>query len=231
MRIHSASTIVIFALFPVLGAAQGTSKNLHAVRASGEATITAKPDQAQISLGVQTNASTAEAAAAQNAAESTKLLGAIRQVLGSSGTIATSQYALTPEYRYEQNKPPELTGYRADNTVVIKTGNLALVPKIIDRGTQAGANHVAGISFTLQNDAAVRARALSEAAQRARANAEAIAAGLNLHVVRVAAADTSEAGRVQPIQEFSRLEAAPSTPIEPAEVRVSASVTVTLEVQ
>lgn len=226
------AALVLSTFVPVLTAAQQPSKSLHVVRASGQATITAKPDQAEISLGVETNASTAEAAATQNAAQSTKLLGAIRQVLGSAGTVSTSQYSLTPEYRYKQDEPPTLTGYRADNTVIIKTGNLGLVPKIIDIGTQAGANRVTGISFTLQNDAAVRERALTEAAQRARANAEAIAAGLHLHVVRVVEAESGEAA-IRPRQFVANklMNPAAATPIEPATIQVMESVTVTLEVQ
>ncbi|MGH9582215.1 MAG: SIMPL domain-containing protein, partial [Bryobacteraceae bacterium] len=161
-------------LFAAIAAAQEPAKTLHIVRASGEATITAKPDRAQISLGVETNASTAEAAASQNAVQSTKLLDAIKHVLGSAGGIATSQYALAPVYKNNEGETV-LAGYRADNTVVVKTGDLALVAKILDVATQAGANNVEGIAFTLRDDEAVRARALAQAAQRARANAEAIA--------------------------------------------------------
>ncbi|MGH9621761.1 MAG: SIMPL domain-containing protein [Bryobacteraceae bacterium] len=218
-------------LFAVIVAAQQPATTHHTVTASGEATIPAKPDRVQISLGVETNASTAQATAAQNAAKATKLLGAIRRVLGKSGSIATSQYALAPVYRNKQGEAPELTGYRTNNTVVVKTSDLALVPKILDTATQAGANRVAGISFTLHNDGAIRARALTQAAQRARANAEAIANGLHLHVVRVLRATTSGSAHIQPMVRLFRAGLAASTPIEPATVQVSATVTVTLEVQ
>jgi uncharacterized protein YggE len=218
-------------LFAAIAAAQQPATTHHTVTASGEATIPAKPDRAQISLGVETNASTAQAAAKQNAAKATKLFDAIRQVIGKSGSIATSQYALAPVYSYKEGKAPELTGYKANNTVVVKTSDLALVPKILDTAAQAGANHVAGISFTLQNDDSVRAQALAQAAQQARANAEAIAKGLQLHVVRILRAE-SGGGGVHPVREFvaNKMMAAP-TPVEPATVEVSATVTVTLEVQ
>lgn len=224
---------VLFAILVcTAAAAQPPLSHHNVVRASGAATITAKPDQAEISLGVETNASTAEKAAAKNAAEARKLLDAIRHVLGTSGSIATSQYSISPVYRQEQGEAPALTGYRADNTVVIKTGDLALVPKILDIATQAGSNQIAGISFTLQNDAAVRARALAEAAKRARANAEAIAASLNLHVMRIVEAESAEAG-IRPLQFVANklIRPAAVTPIEPATIQVTETVTVTLEVQ
>lgn len=220
-------------LFAAIIAAQQPATTHHTVTASGDATVPARPDRAQISLGVETNASTAQAAATQNAAKATKLFDAIRQVIGKSGSIATSQYALEPVYSYKEGKAPELTGYKANNTVVVKTSDLALVPKILDTATQAGANHVAGISFTLHNDAAVRAQALAQAAQQARANAEAIANGLHLHVVRILRAESS-GGAVHPVRQFvanKLMAAAAPTPVEPATVEVSATVTVTLEVQ
>lgn len=225
-------TLLAIYLLATSAAAAPPIATHHTVTASGEATIPAKPDRAQISLGVETNASTAQAAAAQNAAKATKLLGAIRQVLGKNGSIATSQYALAPVYRYKQGEAPELTGYKADNTVTVKTSDLPLVPKIVDTATQAGANKIAGISFTLHNDAAIRAQALAQAAQRARANAEAIANALHLHVMAVLRATTG-VGSVRPVRQFvaNKMMAAAPTPVEPANVQVSATVTVTLEVQ
>lgn len=226
-------TCVLFAILICSAVAAAQTPTAHrVVRASGSATVMVKPDRAEISLGVETNSSTAEAAASQNAAQSTKLLDAIRHVLGNSGSIATSQYSISPVYRQEQGKAPLLTGYRADNTVAIKTGNLALVPKILDTATHAGANQVLGISFILRNDAAVRARALTEAAQRARANAEAIAAGLNLRAMRVVNAESGQAG-IHPLQfEANKLIGpAAATPIEPATIQVTETVTVTVEVQ
>ncbi|MGH9640678.1 MAG: SIMPL domain-containing protein, partial [Bryobacteraceae bacterium] len=141
------------------------------------------------------------------------------------------QYSLAPVYRRKQGETPILTGYRADNTVLVKTSDLALVPKILDTATQTGANNIAGISFTLRNDAAVRAKALAQAAEQARANAEAIAGGLHLHVMRVLRAESSGSSGVRPRLQFARFAAASSTPVEPASVRVTANVTVTLEVQ
>jgi hypothetical protein len=220
-------------LFAAIAAAQPTANTLHVVKASGEATITAKPDQAEISLGVEKNASTAKAAAAQNAAETTRVIDTIKPVLGSAGSIETSQYSITPVYKQKEGGAPVLAGYRAENTVVAKTDNLALTAKILDAATGAGANNIEGIAFTLRNDTAVRARALAQAAQNARANAEAIAGGLNLHVVRVLEAESSQPS-IRPLRQFaarSVMARAMPTPIEPASVEVTASVSVTLEVQ
>ena len=213
-------------------AAQQSSPALHTVKASGEATIQAQPDEAEISLGVETQAADAKTAVTQNAAQSNHMISAIRQVLRNAGEIETREYAITPEYKYQPDKAPVLTGYRANHTVAVRTHELALVGKILDTATAAGANKIQGIAFTLRNDEALRAQALSKAAQTARANAEAIASGLNLHVVRVLEAESEQTTPVRPLFARAQVMAGDvSTPIQTPAIEVSATVTVTLEVQ
>lgn len=203
---------------------------LHVVKASGEATIAAKPDQAEISLGVDTDAATAEAAAEQNAVAARRVIDKIKQVLGGAGKIETRRYVVTPLYKREFGQG-HITGYRAVNTVLVKTGDLPMVPKILDGATAAGATQVGLVSFSLRNDAAVRAQVFAEAAQEARANAEAIASGLSLHVERVLEAESvQEAGGIRP-GFIAAQSVEVNTPIQPSSIEVRATVTVTLQVQ
>src|SRR3954447_24441486 len=97
-------------------AAQDTAAKVHFIRASGEATVRAKPDRAQISIGVATQAPTAQAASAQNATQTSAVLDAVKRGLGSSGEIKTSGYARSPQYQYANGRPPKITGYQASNT-------------------------------------------------------------------------------------------------------------------
>src|SRR5690349_16500840 len=84
------------------------------VRAMGEGTVTAKPDQARISVGVMTEASTAEDAVARNATQSTALLTALKAAIGPGGELKTTGYSVTPQYKYEQGQTPTITGYAAN---------------------------------------------------------------------------------------------------------------------
>src|SRR5215467_990794 len=68
------------------------------VQATGSATVTATPDQAQIDVGVVTNGSTAQDSAQQNATMTTAVLTAIKAVLGSAGTVQTVNYTVSPRY-------------------------------------------------------------------------------------------------------------------------------------
>lgn len=217
--------------------AQGLGKPPHVVRASGEATVTAKPDRARISIGVQTDGPTAEAASTENATQVSHVLTAVKRALGSGGEVKTENYSVSPQFEYPKNGGPgKVAGYRANNTVAITVDNLTLVSKIIDAATESGANNIEGIVFQLKDSASVQAHALAEASAKARANAEAIAKALNLRVVGVLQAEAS--GGTPPVRPMfmagramATMEAKQATPVEAGNLEIQASVTVTLEVE
>jgi hypothetical protein len=207
----------------------------HVVRASGEATVSVKPDRAQISIGVVTDASKAEAAAAENASQTSAVLSAAKAAIAGHGEVKTTGYSINPQYDYSAGHSPRLTGYQARNTVLVTVDDLSLTGKVIDAATGAGANNIEGINFSLRDDSAVRAEALAQAAQKARANGEAIAKALGLRVVAVLRADTEQAPIVRPmpmagVAGMVKAERV-STPIEAGTLDVHASVIVTLQVQ
>ena len=215
--------------------AQDTAKLSHVVRASAESTVTAKPDRAQVTIGVLSQAPTAQAASAQNATQSTAVVDAVKRALGGNVQIKTTEYSISPDYQYSKDgSASKVIGYHASNTVLATVDDLSLVGKIIDTATHAGANNINGIAFTLRNDEAVRAQALAEAAGKARASAEAIAKALNLRVLGVLNAEATEAPVVRPLMMQARVSAqmnAAPTPIESGTLDIHASVVVTLQVQ
>ena len=202
------------------------------VRATGEGSVTVKPDQAIVSIGVITQAATADAAASQNATQVTILLDRLKKELGSNGELRTSGYSLSPNYHYPTppaSGSPTISGYTASNTVQATTRDLPSVGRLIDAATRAGANHVQGIQFMLRDEQPARAQALKQAAQAARANAEAIAAALGVRVVGLRSAETALAEPIRPRVMFEAAARA-STPVEPGTVDIRATVTVTLDV-
>jgi uncharacterized protein len=216
--------------------AQDSTKVSHVVRASGDATVTAKPDRAQVTIGVLSQASTAQAASSQNATQTTAVFNAVKRVLGGNGQLKTAEYSISPDYQYSKDgSASKVIGYHASNTVLATVDDLSLVGKIVDTATQAGANNVNGIAFTLRNDEAIRAQALAEAAGKARASAEVIAKALNLRVIGVLNAEAIEAPIVRPLlmqaKAAVRMNEAAPTPIEAGTLDIHASVAVTLQVQ
>jgi uncharacterized protein len=229
--------ILVIAFAPLVATAQTgwAAMPPHTIRAVGEATITAKPDQASISAGVTTQAATADDAVKQNADKAQAVITALKSLIGSNGTIQTTSYSVAPQYRYEQGQPPVITGYEANHTVDLKLNDIALAGKAIDTATKAGANGINRIEFTVKDSAPVREQAIAKATGVARANAEAIAKALGVSVLGVFAAETTEAALPRPIiapMAKAMLQAGPApTQLESGDIEVHASVTVYLSVK
>jgi uncharacterized protein YggE len=210
----------------------------HTVRASADAIVLAKPDRADVTFTVYTQAATSEAASQQNAATTTQLLAAVKKVIGSNGKVKTSGFFASPQMQYPKNGGmPKITGYSATNRTTVTVDDLKLVSSVIDTAIGAGATQIQGVNFSLKNDELVRAQALAEASRKAYASAEAIAKALNLSVTGVLQAQTGAEQAVAPQPRYLGSVAQTveiqnvNTPIEPADIEVNVTVTVTLEVR
>ena len=205
-----------------------------AVRASAEAVVIANPDQAQLDIGVVTQAATAKAAADENARKLDILMAALRKLLGPNAEIKTISYTLTPNYTYpREGGQPKISGYSASNILQVKTSDLKQVGDIIDTAYRSGANNIHGLQFNLKNDEAVRVQALREAAAKAKAKTEAIASALGLKIIRVLFAEESgpTVRPVYAVMEMAQSKAADvQTPVEPGTIEVRVIVTLTVEV-
>jgi uncharacterized protein YggE len=182
-----------------------------------------------------TQSSNAKTAATENAKKLDLVLAALRRTMGSGAEIKTISYSVAPNYTYPRDGgQPKISGYTANNVVQVKTRDLDKVGAVIDAATQAGANNVTGLRFTLENPEPVRTQALKEAATNARAKAEAIASALGVRIARVLSAE--EMGPVATPMHFAEAMRAASdasgapTPVEPGTIEVRANVTVTLEI-
>ena len=207
---------------------------LSSIRVSAEARVTARPDRAQIDVGVITHAATSQQAAAENARKADAVLAAVRRSLGTAAVLRTVSYSLNPNYRYHPNAEPVPDGYTASNVVQVTVDDLSKIGAVVDTATAAGANRIQDIEFTLRDPDAVRAQALREAATRARAEAEVLASALGLKVMRVLTVEENGAQFVPLRVTASRLAApaaaAAPTPVEAGTLDITANVTLSVEV-
>jgi len=201
------------------------------IRVIGEATVTTRPDRAEIDLAVVTSAPDARDAAAQNARKLDDVLASVRQVLNRTSRIETIGYMVRPDYSEpEPGTAPAIRGYTARNVVRVTLDDLSRIGAVIDTATKSGANEVERIGFTLAREDVPRARALREAALQARAKAESLAESLELDVVRIASVqETTPVAR--PVHEMALArDGGPTTPIVPGAIETTAIVELSIEV-
>jgi uncharacterized protein len=195
------------------------------ISVSGEAAISAPPDQAEIEAGTTTDAKTARDAAEANNTAMAKVLSALKGAGIEDKDVQTSRLSLQPQYAPNHN-PPTVTGYRASNQVNVRLHDITKIGSTIDTLVSAGATDIGGINFTVSNASKLlddaRAQAIADARRKAEIYAK--AAGVTLG----APLSISEGG-VAPLPMFrARMAAAPmaATPIAPGQETLSVTVQV-----
>ena len=138
--------------------------------ASADAKFT--PDRATISISVQTKAATAAAAAADNAKKQNAVLSALRSLGMTNEQLSTTGYNVSPEYRYDPNREPALTGYTVTNTVLADVHDLKQIGKVLDTALANGSNLISSLDFYSTNTETSKQQALADAVVKARAEAE-----------------------------------------------------------
>jgi len=233
-RFSLLASAALFGL-AVLGSAQTVESTPTGTRisASAEATVTVKPDQAQLSMAVVTQAATSQEAGARNAQETDKLLTALKQALGSGGEFKTSGYWINPQYNGSPRDNNRVTQYVAQNSVEVTIQDLSIVSRVIDAAVRAGANNISALRFSVKDEEGAKTAALVQATSSARDKAAAMAKALGLRVRRVLSVTDTEAPGVAPLLMESRA-AMPGTggaqtPVEPGMLDVRSRVTVTVE--
>ncbi len=205
------------------------------VMVAGDSIVQAQPDTAIVTVSVVTQNKQALTAQQENAAKTDAVVRALKAAAGTGAEVKTSGYSVQPQRVYKEGQPPTITGYEARNSVTVTLSDLTKVGSVIDAAAQAGANDVAGISFTLRQDRQARDRALSEATREAVSKAQVIASALGGRVVRIV--EVQEEGFQQrppaPVYQYESFQAkaAVATPIEVGSLDISSKVQVIAEVE
>ena len=195
----------------------------HSVSVTGTATITSSPDEAVVSLGVQTNAGTADGALQQNASRMQHVLAALAGFGIGKSDIATSDVSLYPNY----TNGGSISGYQASNSVSVTVREMGKVGKVIDAAVGAGANLAGGISFQVSDQNQGLNDALSAAVKDARGKAGVLASAAGAQLGSVVSIDETTASPEPPIRyAVPAAEGAASTPISPPTLKTQVSVTV-----
>jgi uncharacterized protein YggE len=189
--------------------------------------VEAAPDMATITLGVTSDGPTAAQALAANSAKMTQVVAALRRGGIPERDIQTSGINLNPQYVYQENQPPRLTGYQVSNQVTVVVRDLTRIGAAVDATVNAGATNVNGISFGLQNPQAAEDQARMAAVRALTAKSELYARAINYRVSRLIT--LSEGGGYQappPMPMMAmREQAANATPVSPGQVRVRIDIT------
>ena len=153
-----------------------------AISVTGEATLSAPPDLAEVDGGVTSDAKTAREASEANNAAMGKVLLALKSAGINEKDFQTSRLSLQPQSAPGRTGPSAIVGYRASNRVTIRLHDVTKVASVIDTMVGAGANDIGGINFMVSQASKLLDDAREQAVADARRKAEiyAKAAGVTL---------------------------------------------------
>jgi uncharacterized protein YggE len=134
-------------------------------------------------VGVEISRPTVEEATNQNATTIEQIMTALDEMGIAAEDIQTSNYGLWAEQRYDEEEGTQsISGYHVTNQVNVTIRNINNVGDVLAAVTNAGANSIYGVSFSVDDTAVLEAQAREAAIADARARAQSLAdlAGVEL---------------------------------------------------
>jgi len=215
-------------------------KNTITVSGTGE--VYAKPDLALITFSVRNEAKTVSAAMAENAENMNAIISIMKPKGIEDKDLKTTSFNIYPRYEWRKAQieiwpQPEgkrvLIGYEINQSLQVKIRDLSKIGEIIQAATDAGANQMGNLQFTIDDQDGLKKEAREDAIKEAKEKAKELASQLDVKLVRIV--NFSEGGVVPRYYDYGLKEMAISSEssmpqIETGENKIEISVNITYEI-
>jgi uncharacterized protein len=202
--------------------ANALSPDTRSVTVTGAGSVDAVPNRAGLSVGVSSDAATAQAALAANAQKASRVLEALRSAGVAKHDLQTQDVSVSPRWN-EEGRPD---GFTAHSSVQVQVKDVARAGAIVDAAVAAGATETSGPSFDRGDRDALYRSALKAAFADARAKAATLAGEADSSLGRVLRIEESPVIS-GPLPMEMRAAAESATPVEPGTQEVQATLSVT----
>jgi uncharacterized protein len=210
-----------------------TKSNLFTVQGTGEAT--AVPDTALITLGVNKEAPTVEAAKDQVNQIINKITADVKGLGVEEKNIKTTNYTVNPNYDYSTGRQTA-NGYSVSATIEVKMNSIEKANQAVDVATKDGATQVGNVQFVLDDtkQKELQNQARKEAVSEAKENAKSLADAAGIRLGRIVdVQENGDANAPQPLYKTAIAEnatdSAPATELNPGENKVSVTISLSYE--
>ncbi|MNO53603.1 26 kDa periplasmic immunogenic protein precursor [compost metagenome] len=210
-------------------------KDIINVVGSGE--ISVKPDIAYLTIGVETQASTAKEAQSTNSAKMAKLNTLLKDTWKiDAKDIQTGQFYVQPNYSYSEKEGQKVKGYTAYHTINVKYRDLSKIGQLLDAASNAGANRIDNVQFSTENPDQYQEQVIQKAMANADLKASAIAKAAKRQVGLVLSVTQASVETPTYMENYKMMAAtadsgSASTSVEPGEITVKTTLTVVYEMK
>jgi uncharacterized protein YggE len=203
------------------------------LQARGESRVV--PDIAVISAGVVTQSTDAASAMRDNAAKMARMMAALKRAGLADRDIQTQSVNLSPQYRYNNNEAPVITGYQASNTLNVRFRDIAKSGAVLDVLVKEGANQINGPTLTVDKPEAAQDAARLEALKALQTRAAMYAKAAGLTVRRIVSISESIEYSGGPVPVMARMAMAEGgeakTSVAPGEQSIGVTLSAVFELQ
>lgn len=171
------TVIILVLLFTTLTKAQEI-KPIPMINVSGEGKVKVTPDQAAISISVETKGAKATDVKKENDTKIDAVLKYIKKMNIAKEDFQTQRVNLYPNYDYEKKK----SNYMATQTVIVLLKDLNKYDTLMDGLVDLGINRIDNVEFKSSKMESLQTEARKLAIQNAKAKAEDFVSVLNQKV-------------------------------------------------
>lgn len=239
LRMTAILLILAVAAVGTAAAATDSTDNDNVIHSTGIGSVIGTPDRAQVTFSVQTENTDVKAAQEDNAVKMNKVIDAL---VGSGiprDALKTTGYNIYPVYEESTGiLSPKVKTYRVTNTLTVTLHDVSKTGEVIDVAVANGINQADSIQFMLseQQQQVLRTEALKEAVDRARSDADTVAAAMGTAITGVKNAQIDAGYTPVYFQNYqyagdAAIKATAPTPIQPGDITVTATVTVTYDIR
>src|SRR3989338_8820902 len=139
-----------------------SDQQIYTIAISGEGKVTAVPDIAQVSLGIETQSPSVATAQKENTDKMNKLITELKSLDIDKEDIKTVNYNIYPQYDWLDGRQI-LRGYSVSQSATVKIRDLEKISAVLEKSVSAGANQVGGVTFTIDEPEALRQQAREKA--------------------------------------------------------------------
>jgi uncharacterized protein len=240
MRTKSFLISIVLLLAVVLsacGPAAVASTAQRTLNVNGAGLVYLTPDIAYIYVGAHTEMATASDAVAENNTKTQKVIDALKKFGVDEKDVRTTNFNIWQMDKYDPitGMPTGEKVYAVDNTVYVTVRQLDKLGDLLDTLVKAGANNINSIQFDVADKTAATKQARDAAVKDAKTQAQELADAAGVALGEITSISFYDATATPVMDSFGKggggVAASASVPIQPGQMTLTVTVSLTYEIK
>jgi uncharacterized protein YggE len=234
-RLSFILTLLLLIVLTTGCSAQPSLENISTINAAGTGKITTQPDTVEVRLSVITEGKD-KGVQETTAVKTQKVINALLALGLTKEEMETRNVSLQPIYNWNNNKGNQIVGYRAENSIVVRSKQIEIAGRITDTAVKNGAEMIGSLNFSLSDEGKEKLleQAMEKAVTDAKKQAESAARAAGVKIVGIKRIDIQKGVSTPPILYDTLRKAAapaPETPVIPGDTEYTVTVQASFEIK